>query len=125
MQMEIVSSLPSETVQFQSCCTSSELQQSFALYDQLYYKHEHCTMDQLYYKHKQASDTLKAWTDDVATSCKHNVRTSIMLTQIGRKCNGGRSQHRSTRPGRTFWVREIPTTDVIRHEWHEASDVPI
>ena len=81
----------------------------------------HCTMDQLYYKHKQASDTLKAWTDDVATSCKHNVRTSIMLSQIGRKSGSSTEVQGKAEP----WVREIPTTDVIRHEWHEASDVPI
>ena len=47
-----------------------------------------------------------------------------MLSQTGRKCDSG---NRSTQVQRKKapWVREIPTTDVIRHKCRSASDVPI
>ena len=81
-------------------------------------------MDQMYYKHDQASDTLRAWTDVTATISKHDAKTNIVLSQISNKCDI--DIYSTEVQGKAEpWVREIPTTDVIRHEWHEASDVPI
>ena len=84
----------------------------------------HCTMDELYYKHEQASDTLRDQTDVAAAISKHSAKTNIVLSQIGNKCDI--DIYSTEVQGKAEpWVREIPTTDVIRHEWHEASDVPI